>query len=389
MNQQRMVFSQIFDLLHREQFQRCVKRYSGDKRVRSFSCRDQFLCMAFAQLTRRESLNDIVTCLCAHSDKLFSMGIRSNIAKSTLADANEQRNWRIYADLAYVLIKKARRLYADEALDFELEETVYALDATTIDLCLSLFPWAHFRTTKAAVKLHTQIDLRGSIPTFIEITPGKVHDVNMLDALVLEPGAYYVLDRGYVDFARLFLFSEAMAYFVIRAKSHLNYIRLRSLKVVHGSGVCSDQVIRFRGFYASKDYPQKFRRIRFYDADNGRHFIYLTNNFTLPALIICQMYKGRWKIELFFKWIKQHLRIKKFFGTSPNAVKTQVWIAISAYVLMAILKKQWQLELSLHRISQVLSLSVFEKVPFYELLTKPDHSSASSDHSNQLTFNYF
>ena len=384
-----MVFSQIFDLIHREQFHRCVKRYCGDKRVRSFSCRDQFLCMASAQLTRRESLNDIVTCLRAHSDKLFSMGIRSKIAKSTLADANEQRHWRIYADLSYLLIKKARRLYAHEALDFELEETVYALDSTTIDLCLSLFPWAHFRKTKAAVKLHPQIDLRGSIPTFIEITPGKVHDVNVLDALVFEPGAYYVLDRGYVDFTRLFLFSEAMAYFVIRAKNKLKYIRLGSLKVVPGSGVCSDQVIRLRGFYASKDYPAKLRRIRYYDADTNRYFIYLTNNFTLPALIICQIYKGRWRIELFFKWIKQHLRIKKFFGTSPNAVKTQVWIAISVYVLMAILKKQWQLELSLHRISQVLSLSVFEKVPLYEQLTEPDHSLIKNEFCNQLTFNYF
>ena len=384
-----MIFAQIFDLLHREQFQRCVNRYGGDKRVRSFSCRDQFLCMAFGQLTRRESLSDIVTCLQAHAHKVFFMGIRGNVAKSTLADANEKRDWRIYAKLAQTLITKARDLYSQEELDFELEDTVYALDATTIDLCLNLFPWAHFRKTKGAVKLHTLIDLRGSIPTFVEITPGNVHDVNVLDRLIIEPGAYYVMDRGYIDFTRLFLFREALAYFIIRAKKRLRYIRLRSRPVDKSSAVRSDQEIRLRGFYPSKNYPDKLRRIRFYDAETDRYFIFLTNNFTLPALIICQIYKARWKIELFFKWIKQHLRIKKFFGTSPNAVKTQVWIAICVYVIIAILKKQFHLQLSLHRISQILSLSAFEKVPLYELLTDFDHNISYNQTHNQLTFNYF
>ncbi len=387
MNQQRLIFAQIVDEIDRKIFQRCVDKYEGNARVRTFTCRNQFLCMAFGQLTRRESLTDIVTCLQAHNNKLYMMGIHGEISKSTLADANEKRDWRIYADLAQRLIKKARPLYQDEDFGVDLKDTVYALDATTIDLCLNLFPWAKFRKRKGAVKLHTLIELRGSIPTFIDITEGKVHDVNVLDTLEIEPGAWYVMDRGYVDFARLYSMDQALGFFVIRAKSNYRYKRISSSAVDKSSGVRSEQTIKMASKKASKDYPDKLRRIRYYDKETKKYFVYLTNNFTVAALIICQLYKARWKIELFFKWIKQHLRIKRFFGTSSNALKTQVWIAICVYVILAIIKMEFKLEQSIYSISQILSLSSFEKVSLYELLTEFENRKEPIDSHNQLMLN--
>lgn len=384
MNQGQTVFSQVIDFLPQKKFRQCIDRYNGNYRVRSFTCYNQFLCMAFAQLTYRESLRDIECCLRAMQEKLYHMGIRGKVSRSTLADANEVRDWRIYSDFAQILIHEARRLYAEDDFGLELNDTVYALDSSTIDLCLSLFPWARFRKTKAAVKLHTLLDLRGSIPTFIWITDGKVHDVNVLDYLVPEPGAIYVMDRAYLDFQRLYQMHQCSAIFVIRSKTNTGLRRLYSHKVDKTTGVRYDQTVVLTGFYTRKDYPDKLRRIKFYDAEKGRTFIFLTNQFTLPAAIIAELYRYRWRVEIFFKWIKQHLRIKNFYGTSENAVKTQIWIAISTYVLVAIMKKQLKIDLSLYTILQILSISLFEKKPIYQVLTESDYKNKITSGHIQL-----
>ena len=384
MNTGKTIFSQVMDLVHRETFQRCIHRYPSETIFRSLSCRDQFLSMAFAQMTFRESLRDTVDCLEARSDALYQMGLRGPVRRSTLADANEHRDWRMYAALAQQLIGKARRLYAHDPLAVDLEATVYAFDSTTIDLCLSLFRWARFRRTKAAIKLHTLLDLRGPIPTFVHISDGKLHDVNALDELPIEPGAFYVMDRGYLDFSRLHVIEEQGAFFVIRAKRGMRFVRQHSLAVDHPKGIRSDQIIQLTIYYSQKGYPGRLRRIRFFDADTQRFFIYLTNNFALPALTIAALYKSRWQVELFFKWIKQNLHIKSFFGTSPNAVKTQIWIAICVYVLVAILKKQLHLEENLHKILQILSVNAFEKVPVDQLLMKTLAQFQEPDNRNQL-----
>ena len=363
-----LVFAQLVDFLPRHEFNTCVRRYGGDRRQRGFSCRDQFLCLAFAQLTFRESLRDIETCLRALAPKLYHAGFRGRVSRSTLADASRAHDWRIYADFAQVLIGRARQLYACEPLAVELEQTVYALDSTTIDLCLSLFPWAPFRSTKAAVKLHTLLDLRGSIPTFIHISDGKLHDVNVLDLIVIEAGAFYIMDRGYLDFERLYALDQARGFFVTRAKRNLDARRLYSAKVDRSTGVISDHTIALNGFYAAKHYPAHLRRIRYRDPETAKVLVFLTNQFTLPALTICALYKCRWQVELFFKWIKQHLRIKRFYGTSENAVRTQIWIAVSVYVLVAIIKKQLKLEASLHTLLQILSLTLFEKLPLQQVV---------------------
>jgi transposase len=331
-------------------FRRCVARYQGNYKVKTFTCRDQYYAMAFAQLTYRESLRDIEACLRAQKSKLHHMGIHSGISRTTLAKANERRDWRIYADFTQSLIPVARKLYVDEDLGLDLDNTIYTLDSTTIDLCLSVFPWAHFRTAKAAIKLHTLLDLRGNIPTFIHISDGNLHDVNVLDILIPEPGSFYVMERGYVDFGRLFELNQCMAFFVTRAKSNLQFRRLYSHPVDKTTGLRCDQTIVLTGFYSRKDYPAKLRRIKYRDAETGKVFVFLTNNFSLPALTIAKLYRHRWKVELFFKWIKQHLRIKSFFGTTDNAVKTQVWIAVSVYVLVAIIKKRLNLDASLYTI---------------------------------------
>jgi len=372
------------DFLPMHEFRRCVERYEGNKRVRSFSCWDQFLCMAFAQLTYRESLRDIEVCLKAISKKRYHMGIKGSIARSTIAEANEKRDWRIYADFAQILISQARELYAEDDFGLELNETVYALDSTTIDLCLELFPWATFRKTKAAVKLHTLLDLRGSIPAWAFITDGKVHDVNILDYLISEPGSFYVMDRGYLDFARLYQINLVRAFFVVRAKSNTKYHRQYSHPVDKSCGLICDQTGVLTGFYAVQDYPDKLRRVKFHDDETDKRLVFLTNNFTLPALIIAQIYKCRWKVELFFKWIKQHLRIKAFFGTSENAVKTQIWIAIAVYVLVAIMKKRLKINLELYTILQILSLTLFEKSPLLQILTLFDYTSEMVADPNQL-----
>jgi len=380
----RIVFSQLMDFLPKHDFDKCVRRYRGNQRVRKFSCYDQFLCMAFAQLTYRESLRDIETCLRAMEPKLYHAGIRSRISRSTLADANETRSWRIHADFAQVLIGTARKLYANDDFGLELDQTVYALDASTIDLCLALFPWAKFRKHKAAVKLHTLLDLRGGIPTLVIITPGRVHDVNILDRLFFEPGAIYVMDRGYVDFARLYKLHRSSAFFVTRAKKNFNFNRVYSHAVDKSSGLQCDQTVHLKGFYAKKDYPDKLRRIRYYDAETGKRFVFLTNNFNLPALTIAKLYQHRWQVELFFKWIKQHLRIKAFYGTSENAVKTQIWIAISIYVLVSIVKRRMGLDRSLYTILQVLSVTLFEKTPILQVLSQPDYTFQEDDSHKQL-----
>jgi len=377
------------DWVHGEQFRRCVNRYQGNYRVRNFSCWDQFLAMSFAQLTYRDSLADIEVCLRSRQDQLYRLGFRSTVAHSTLADANSSRDWRIYHDLAQSLITRARRIYASESLGVELEQTVYALDSTTIDLCLSLFPWARFRSTKAAVKLHTLLDLRGPIPTMISISEGKKADVNILDELVLEPGAFYVMDRGYVDFARLHRFVLAGAFFVTRAKAGLRVNPLESRPVDESTGVRSDQVVWLTLLKSVEHYPDRFRRVSYRDPQTGKALIFLTNNFDLPPLTIAQLYKSRWQVELFFKWVKQNLRIKHFFGTSDNAVKTQVWIAICVYVLVAIVRKELGLELSLSQILQVLSVNVFEQVPLSELVAKSASQNEMFDSHNQLVFNAF
>jgi len=384
----KLVFAQLTDLIHPEQFRRCVRRYHGDYKVKTFSCWNQFLCMAFGQLTFRESLRDVETCLRSRPDQLYHLGIRGEVSRSVLADANRERDWRIYHDLAQLLIRHARALYAKESIAAELNETVYALDSTTIDLCLNLFPWARFRRAKAAIKLHTLLDLRGSIPTFISISQGKQADVRVLDELVLEPGAFYVMDRGYVDFRRLYCFVLAAAFFVTRAKTNLQFNRLESRPVDSATGVRSDQIIWLRNLSSVQHYPDKLRRIHYVDAETGKSLVFLTNNFTLPARTIALLYESRWQVELFFKWIKQHLRIKHFYGTSDNAVKTQIWIAICVYVLVAIVKKQLQSDRSLYSILQVLSINAFEQEPLHQLLrdSAPPHSEGS--HCNQLIFSY-
>lgn len=366
------------------QFRRCVDRYKGNYRARSFKCYDQYLCMAFAQLTYRDSLRDIECCLRAMDKKLYHSGFRSKVSRSTLADANETRDWRIYRDFAQRLILIAKDLYADEDFGVELNETVYALDASTIDLCLSVFPWARFRKTKGAVKLHTLLDLRGNIPSFIDITDGKVHDVNVLDILVPEVGAIYIMDRGYLDFDRLFSLNQAPAFFIIRSKSNTKLKRLYSSPVDKTCGLRCDQIVVLSGNNSQKDYPEKLRRIKFYDEKQKLHLTFLTNHFRLPALTIADLYRCRWQVELFFKWIKQHLRIKAFYGTSENAVKTQIWIAISVYVLVAILKKRLKSDLSLYTILQLLSLTLFEKMPLSQLVTLSDYKNQNDCNHIQL-----
>lgn len=355
------LFAQIMEFVPWTSFTRIVDRYSGNAGVRRMTCSEQFRVMAFAQLTWRESLRDIEVTLGANANKLYAMGLRNAIHRSTLADANESRDWRMWSDLAAVLIRRARKLYRDQDLGLDLTNTVYALDATTVDLCLSLFEWAPFRSTKAAVKLHTLLDLRGSIPTFIHVSDGKMHDVNVLDILLLEAGAFYVMDRGYLDYARLYKMHQAGAFFVTRAKRGMDARRVYSASTDRAAGVICDQAIALNGFYAAKDYPEQFRRIRFKDPETGKTLVFLTNNTALPALTIAALYKSRWQVELFFKWIKQHLRIKKFLGNSENAVKTQIWCAVSTYVLIAIVKKELQLDASLYTLLQILSVSVFEK----------------------------
>ena len=381
----RIVFSQLMDVLPKHEFNKCTHRYGGNYRARHFKCYDQFLCMAFAQLTGRESLRDIETCLRAMQPKLYHVGLRGNVSRNTLAKANENRDWRIYAEFAQVLIRQARKLYSQDDFGVQLEETAYVFDSSTIDLCLSLFPWARFRRRKAAIKLHTLMDLRGNIPCFIRITEGKTHDVNVLDELVLEPGAFYIMDRGYIDFARLYTFTQQAAFFVIRAKRNLDYTRRTSRRVDKTTGLRSDQTIVLHGPGSSKDYPDTLRRISYVDPDTAKRLVFLTNHFVLPPLTIAQLYQCRWQVELFFKWIKQHLRIKAFFGTSENAVKTQIWIAISIYVLVAIVKKQLNINRSLAEILQILTICLFEKVDILQLLTKFHLQNESEHLYNQLT----
>ncbi len=383
----RLVFSQVMDLLPLTDFRRCVARYPERRPSRTFSCLDQFLCMAFAQLTCRESLRDIESCLRAVPTKLYHLGIRGNVCRTTLADANERRDWRIFADFAQVLIAEARVLYAKDTGVADLSQTIYALDSTTIDLCLALFPWAKFRRTKAAVKLHTLIDLRGSIPTFIHITDGKVHDVNALDVLTPEPGAYYVMDRGYQDLQRFHRLHSAGSFFVTRPKTTLLLRRIQSLPVDKTTGVRSDWIVHADGVTTATAYPDRLRRVRFRDVETKKTLIFITNDFVLPAHVIAALYKARWQVELFFKWVKQHLHIKAFFGTSENAVKTQVWIAMSVYVLIAILRKRLALDhLTLWQISQVLSLTCFEKTPVNSLFLYEKAVPADPHVGNQLSF---
>jgi hypothetical protein len=372
------------DFLPLSEFRACVARYQGEYKVRGFSCLDQFLCLAFAQLTYRESLRDIETCLRAMQPKLYHMGIRGRVARSTLADANETRDWRIVADFAQVLIALAKPLYASEPFGVDLQATVYAFDSTTIDLCLALFPWARFRQHKGAIKLHTLLDLHGNIPEVVYVSDGKLHDVKALDVLILLPGAYYVLDRGYLDFARLDRFQQAGAFFVTRAKANLQFARRYSHPIDKTTGLGCDQTIVLTGPKTATLYPGPLRRIRYTDPDTGKRLVFLTNDFTLPALIIAQLYKARWQVELFFKWIKQHLRIKAFYGTSANAVKTQVWVAVSVYVLVAILKKRLGLPQSLYTILQVLSVTLFEKVPIYQAIAQLPDTTSDGEGCNQL-----
>jgi hypothetical protein len=380
----RLVFAQFMDFHPKYEFDCSVARYRGNHKVRDFSCLDQWLCMAFAQLTGKESLREIETCLRAMQPKLYHAGFRGHVSRSTLADANEHRDWRIYADFAAGLIRTARRLYTGDGFGVDLANIVYALDSTTVDLCLSLFPWARFRKHKAAVKVHTLLDLRGSIPSFIRITDGKTHDVFFLDEVILEPGAFYIMDRGYIDFARLYRFTQALAFFVTRAKTNCAFTRISYRHVDKSTGLRCDETIRLCGPKTSAEYPVYLRRISYFDAETGRHFVFLTNNFELPALTIALLYKKRWKIELFFKWIKQHLRIKAFFGTSQNAVKTQVWIAISVYVLVAIIKKELAIKRNLSEILQILSIALFEKVELYQVLTATAQQNEDSSLCNQL-----
>jgi len=387
MNQGATIFSQVLDFLPKHKFRRCVNRYGGNFRTRSFSCYDQFLCMAFAQLTYRESLRDIESCLRVMHEKLYHMGIRGKVSRSTLAYANENRDWRIYCDFAQILINEARMLYANEKFGAELDQTVYALDSTTIDLCMSVFPWARFRRSKSAIKLHTLLDLRGNIPSFIAITDGKVHDVNILDVLVPEAGSIYVMDKAYLDFERLYLLDQFAAFFVIRAKANTQFKRLYSHPVDKATGIQCDQTVVLTGFYSRKHYPEKLRRIRFLDTEKNKRLVFLTNQFDLPPETIADLYRCRWQVEIFFKWIKHNLRIKSFYGTSENAVKTQIWVAISVYVLVAIIKKRLKIELSLYTILQIFSVSVFEKIPILQALTDDAYKNQiTSDHMQLKLF---
>jgi len=389
MNSGKLIFSQVMDHLPLHTFRLCANRYHGNYQIKRFTCLDQYFCMAFAQLTYRESLRDIEACLRAQQHKLYHMGMRSVVARSTLAEANEQRNWRIYADFAYSLILTARKLYSDEPFGVDLKQTVYALDATTIDLCLSLFPWANFRQTKSAIKLHTLLDLRGNIPTFIHISDGKLQEVNIFDILPVETGAFYIMDRGYLDFAKLHALSLTPAFFVTRAKSNFKCRRLYSHPADRTTGLIYDQTILLTGFYPAKYYPDKLRRVKYHDAKTDKTLIFLTNNFTLPAITITQLYKCRWQVELFFKWIKQNLRIKSFYGTSENSVKTQIWIAVSVYVLVAIIKKRLNIQASLYTMLQILSVTAFDRMPLIQLLTETDCSLSQNDINNQLNlFSY-
>jgi hypothetical protein len=381
----KLVFAQVMEFAPWHTFRRLVAKYRGDFNVRTFSCLDQFLCMAFAQLTYRESLRDIEACLSAQPAKLYHLGVRGKVSRSNLADANETRDWRIHCEFAQALVRIARRLYAEEPLAVDLDSTVYALDSTTIDLCLSLFPWAPFRDTKAAIKLHTLLDLRGAIPAFIFISDGKLHDINVLDVLLPEPGAFYVMDRAYLDFDRLHALHQAGAFFVTRAKSNFKCKRIYSSPVDRTSGMICDQQVELTVFYSQRGYPERLRRIRYKDPETGKTLVFLTNHFGIPALSVCGLYRSRWQVELFFKWIKQHLRIKRFFGTSENAVKSQVWIAVATYVLVAILKKRLDLDLSLHAMLQILSVTPFEKAPLLQLLTEMAPFDETTNSDNQLT----
>jgi len=381
----KLVFSQVMDHLPMHTFRRCVSRYKGEHYVKKFGCLDQYLSMAFAQMTHRESLRDIEACLLAHQSKLYHMGFRSiRVSRNTLSKANELRDWRIYADFAQALIRIARPLYAHEDLGLDLDNTVYALDASTVDLCLSVFPWALFRSTKSAVKLHTLLDLRGNIPAFIHLSDGKMHDVNVLDILLPEAGAFYIMDRGYVDFERLFTMHCAGAFFVIRAKSNTKFERRYSHAADKSAGVRCDQTIMLTGVDTARSYPQPLRRIKYYDENTDKTFNFLTNNFNIPAQTVADLYRHRWQVELFFKWIKQHLRIKSFFGTSENAVKAQIWIAISVYVLVAIIRKRLNLDTDLYTILQILSLTLFEKMPLDQLLINRAYTTDETDMPNQL-----
>jgi hypothetical protein len=384
MNQGKLVFAQVMEHLPLTTLRRCVARYQGERKIKTFSCLDQFLCMAFAQLTYRESLRDLEACLRAQRSKLYHLGMRSVMARNTLANANAVRDWRIYADYAQNLIGIARTLYVDEPFGVDLRESVYALDATTVDLCLSVFPWAPFRSTKAAVKLHTLLDLRGNIPSFIHISDGKLHDVNILDQLLPEAGAFYIMDRGYLDFERLYRFHQAGSFFVTRGKSNLKAKRRYSHPVDRTTGLICDQTVMLTVFYSRKGFEAPLRRIRFKDPETGKTLVFLTNNFALPALTITELYRCRWQVELFFKWIKQHLRIKAFFGTSENAVKSQIWIAVSVYVLVAIVKKRLRITASLYEILQILSLTMFERIPLDQLLSRAVEDDIAVDSRNQL-----
>jgi len=384
MNTGKMIFAQLMEHLPTYEFQKCVVRYRGDYKVKSFSCWDQFLCLAFAQLTHRESLRDIETCLRGTQTKLYHLGIRGQVSRNTLANANSVRDWRIYADFGQHLISLARPLYAHEDFGLQLDHTVYALDSTTIDLCLSLFPWAHFRRHKAGVKLHTLLDLHGNIPTVAIITAANVHDINILDRIVIDPGAIYVMDRAYLAFRRLYHIHQAAAFFVIRAWDNFNFRRLYSAPVDKTTGLRFDQIIRPDGFYQQRHYPEKLRRIGFFDAVNNHRLVFITNNFNLSAITIAALYKSRWQVELFFRWIKQHLRIKSFFGTSENAVKTQIWVALSVYVLVAIVKKRLKINLSMYRILQTLSLNQFEKTEILCALQGNDYTSQETASCNQM-----
>ena len=387
MNSGRLVFSQIVDTLHREQFDRCVSNHPMPRTSRSFTARDQFLCMAFAQLTYRESLRDIEACLGSQANLLYAMGIRGAVTRTNLAYANEHRNWEVYFELAHILIRKARKLYSTDRYIQEIDEIVYAIDASTIDLCMNLFPWAHFRRRKSAIKLHAMIDLNGSIPAFIAITEGKVHDVNALDWIAFEPGAFYVLDRGYVDFLRLASIHSALAFFVTRAKANMSYYVRESRRVDKSTGLRSDQTIRLNGTKTKTLFPHDLRRVSFQDAESGKLLVFVTNNFEIDALVVAKIYKSRWQIELFFKWIKQNLRVKSFFGLSENAVKTQIWTAICVYLMVAILNKTLRIEQSMSRILQVISVNIFSKDPIHQLLMKNDTRDLDTDNSNQLIFN--
>ena len=380
----KLVFAQLMEHLPPMVFERCVTRYGGNHKVKSFTCRDQYLCMAFAQLTFRESLRDIEACLRSQAERIYHMGIRGQVSRNTLANANATRNWRIYAEFAQRLIGIARKLYVDEPFGVDLANTAYALDSTTIDLSLSLFPWAPFRSTKAAVKMHTLLDLRGNIPSFIHISDGKLHDVNILDQLIPEAGAFYVMDRGYIDFARLYRLHQAGSFFVTRAKKNMDAQRRYSDPVDRSTGVRFDQTLVLQGYQSAKDYPQTLRGIRYKDPETGKRLLFITNNTALPALSICARYKARWQVELFIRWIKQHLRVKAFFGTTENAVKSQIWIAVSVYVLVAIVRKRLNLSRSLYEILQILSLNQFEKTPLDTLLSRSAELPESTQTANQL-----